>query len=641
MSLSPPECPTESWPLPRSPLRSHRSFPSIFFVSRYDELLAKFPLPPQGRTPSNQIGLFPAIYTSPYIPPLTPNPTEPRPSSQDSPADTKKRSFSSGESEGVYEGLGIHSDQAYAVDNPLNQDVSDVDETLGELSFRSSPSSLHTLDLDDQKRAGDEYTTEDDSSISSGSTNPILAQIRRWTPEEVAAFLVDRGFPNQAPNFVRHEISGAILLELDLAMLKEVDIVAFGVRFQIMREIEGLRRLAAPSEEKRSSRQRRVSRDSGPHLPLRSPARSITSGEEDNIPPLRSPPPTRSSHTSPTVTPPPFASRPRHHRQSSYEPTTPRSTTASPRPLSMSQESGRLSQTHVFDPRRSSKPQHRSTQSQDSGFGGSTPDLHPQTRPPHFRSKSSSTTTGTDGPYQSGGRIRVDSQDSGLGHSRHTSTDTIIRSPAKSGHKRQSSSTVTVRAQPPSIPLMEAPGVKVKSQDELPLPPSVPTNGNMTFPGTRSETPPNRPTAKFLITPNSTRSPVLEKEMSVNGTTENGVRLVKSYGQLRRRSLSTVESPSTPIEEGVDLHSHRSILLRNVSAKDASATADYSGWLRKRTERGQSIAGLGGVGPGVGMVGGWKKRWFVLKGRRLSYYHSDKVFFIKEPSNPRMRRRKV
>src|SRR5271170_3183563 len=330
MSPSPPAVPVENWPLPTSSLLSHRSISSsIFSFSRYDELLAKFPLPPQGRTPSNQIGLFPAIYTSPYIPSSTPSTAETRPLSlsRDSPTDSKKRSFSSGESEGLYEGLGIHSDQAYAVDNPLNHHLSDVEEALGELSINSSPSSLHSSDLYDQRRGDEGYTTEDDSSVSTGSVNPILAQIRQWTPEEVAAFLVDRGFPNQAPNFVRHEISGAILLELDLAMLKEVDILAFGVRFQIMREIEGLRRLGAPPEEKRSSQQRRSSRDSGPHLPLRSPARSITSGEEDNIPPLRSPVATRSYHTSPTATPPPFTSGPRQHqRQSSYEPGTPRST---------------------------------------------------------------------------------------------------------------------------------------------------------------------------------------------------------------------------------------------------------------------------------------------------------------------------
>ncbi len=200
-----------------------------------------------------------------------------------------------------------------------------------------------------------------------------------------------------------------------------------------------------------------------------------------------------------------------------------------------------------------------------------------------------------------------------------------------------SKALVTVRAQPPSIPLMEAVSArnsKYESSKELPPPPSLSNSSAIVFPGTRSETPPNKPTAKFLITPNSTRSPVPDKEQS-----ENGVRLVKSYTQLRRRSSST-GSP-TLADEGAegDSHHHRAVLLKNISAKDASATADYAGWLKKRTERGTSIAGLS-VGPGAGVVGGWKKRWFVLKGRRLSYYHSDKVQIFLCCLTCRMRRRK-
>jgi hypothetical protein len=68
--------------------------------------------------------------------------------------------------------------------------------------------------------------------------------------------------------------------------------------------------------------------------------------------------------------------------------------------------------------------------------------------------------------------------------------------------------------------------------------------------------------------------------------------------------------------------------MQNISAKEASVGADFSGRLKKKTERGTSIVGLG-VGPAAGMVGGWKRRWFVLKGRRLSYYTSDKVFLSK------------
>jgi hypothetical protein len=122
---------------------------------------------------------------------------------------------------------------------------------------------------------------------------------------------------------------------------------------------------------------------------------------------------------------------------------------------------------------------------------------------------------------------------------------------------------------------------------------------------------------------------------------ENNVRLVKSYTALRRRSSSTA-SPVSPAQDDTphtDLHHHRSVLLKNLPAKEAAETADFSGWLKKRTEKGTSIAGLN-VGPGVGMVGGWKRRFFVLKGRRLSYYHSEKVSWLHEFANPRTKRRK-
>ena len=621
MCTLPPSTPPGNWPLWTSSRVLHSRSASVVSVSRYNDLLAKFPLPPQGRNVQNQIGLFPAIYTVPYQPPA-PATAETRPLSPKSPANAPKDSLTSG-SDGVYEGLGLHSDRAYAVDNPLNSAdmvLSDVEEAIGEFTIASSASSQISSPAHDQGNVFDEdYSSdEDESSVSSLTVNPVLAQIRRWSPQDVAAFLIDRGFSNQAPNFIRHEISGAILLELDLAMLKEVDIAAFGVRFGIMREIEGLRKLAMPS--KQTSHQRRKSRDDEVHVPLRSPARSIQSGDEDKAPLDSS-----SKHASPVP------QSIRHYRRSSYEPSTPHSATSS-RPYSFSHDQARQNQT--WDPRRTSRIGHRSTLSQDSGFSGSTPDIDPTSHQGgHARSKS--VASGIGGPSTTG-RVRVDSQDSGLGHSRHTSTDTLMKSPAKVGHKRQNSSLATVRAQPPSIPLMEAVGAKIKNESgtnvsSSPSGPDSKGSSTVVLPGTRSETPQNKPAAKFLIAPNSTRSPVPEKPKASSGG-ENGVRLVKSYGQLRRRSSSTT-SP-TPIGEngGTDLHHHRSVLLKNISAKDASAQADYSGWLRKRTERGTSIAGLG-IGPSVGMVGGWKKRWFVLKGRRLSYYHSDKAIQVRVLSN--------
>ena len=636
MSQSPPITPPGNWSFqPVFPVASLSCSSSVLLPrSRFRELLAKFPLPPQGRNVQNQIGLFPAIYTIPYQPP-TPGSAEVRPLSPQSP-NPLQRSFSS-ESEGVYEGLGIHSDQVYAVDSQLNHNessASDIEDTLANFSIQSSASSVLSSELVNAEL----LTTEDDSTDgSSEPINPILAQIRQWSPKDVAAFIADRGFPNQAQNFVRHEISGAILLELDLAMLKEVDITAFGIRYQIMREIEGLRKLGAPPP-RGTSRQAQSRHGATVRLPIRSPTRSVTSGDDEDEP-YRRPASASPAQKRDVVSPlPQFSSRSGHSRQSSYEPSTPRSV-ISPRPLSMSSDPSRLSVQGAWDRQRSSahKFGHRSTISQDSGFGGSnhsTPDIDSgstNSRPGHRKSRSTSGMEGLSPPE----RMRVASQDSGLGHSRHTSTDTVIKSP-KNGHKRQSSSLATVRVQPPSIPLMQAAG---KPNDTKNLP-SIPTSSAVILPGTRSETPPTKSGPKFLIAPNSIRSPMSERERS-GSVGESNVRLVKSYSALRRRSSSTA-SPVSPTQDDsprTDLHHHRSVLLKNLPAKDAAETADLSGWLKKRTEKGTSIAGLN-VGPGVGMVGGWKKRFFVLKGRRLSYYHSEKVLRLHKASNSRTKRRK-
>ena len=619
MPYSPPPTP------PRSESKSIRTSTSssspisrsslLFSSSRYSEILTKFPSPPQGRNSQNQIGLFPAIYT---LPSQFPNTTSDARTQSPEPSSNTVR-FSSESEGGVYEGLGIRSDQVFQFDQPLASPAADLEETVANLSIKSSASSILSSEIHRHEAAiAEESVTEDDSSsASSQSTNPILAQIRTWTPEDVAAFMIDRGYPKQAPNFIRHEISGAILLELDLMMLKEVDIIPFGIRFGIMREIDGLKKLAGTSVPVQRTR----SRDGTVRLPARSPSRESHS-EQPYPQPEETQQRSQSRQTTSPKPRPHYSLTPSiaHYRRSSYDPSIPRSQ-VSPRPQSVSPDLG-PNQASTQDPRASKlyvTQGHRSTRSTDSGFSGSnfgSPDVDtPPSRRGHF--KSNSVSVGTDGLSLAMGRVRVDSQDSGLGHSRHTSAETIIRSPVPAGHKRQSSSLATVRVLPPSIPLMEAVGQKVPGSES----PKDMSRGTIVLPGTRSETALVKPTAKFLITPNILRSPQPDKSKA----SENGVRLVKSYSALRRRSSDAMSpTPSDEPVAAIDLHHHRSVLLKNIPAKEAAVTADYCGWLKKRTERGTSIAGIT-AGPGTGIVGGWKRRWFVLKGRRLSYYHSEKV----------------
>ncbi|KAL6454777.1 BOI2 Protein BOI2 [Candida maltosa Xu316] len=71
--------------------------------------------------------------------------------------------------------------------------------------------------------------------------NPLHAY--NWTPKQVSSyFALVLGFDMEvAGKFAKHKITGPILFELDLAHLKELDIDSFGTRFEIHKEIDKLK----------------------------------------------------------------------------------------------------------------------------------------------------------------------------------------------------------------------------------------------------------------------------------------------------------------------------------------------------------------------------------------------------------------
>lgn len=78
------------------------------------------------------------------------------------------------------------------------------------------------------------------NGIDTAELDPTRAE--SWTPQQVTAYFISQGFDVQsASRFQQHRISGAILLELELAHLKELEISSFGTRFEIYKEIEALR----------------------------------------------------------------------------------------------------------------------------------------------------------------------------------------------------------------------------------------------------------------------------------------------------------------------------------------------------------------------------------------------------------------
>ena len=76
------------------------------------------------------------------------------------------------------------------------------------------------------------------------------AEADTWTPKQVSSyFAIILGFDmDVAGKFARHKITGAILFELDLTYLKELDIDSFGTRFEVYKEIEKLKQLSAKAK---------------------------------------------------------------------------------------------------------------------------------------------------------------------------------------------------------------------------------------------------------------------------------------------------------------------------------------------------------------------------------------------------------
>jgi len=77
---------------------------------------------------------------------------------------------------------------------------------------------------------------------AAGTDSSSTADVQNWSPKEVHAWLLSRGFDAQTANvFLDQEISGDVLMEVDTNMLKEIGITAFGKRFQLMTAVKNLK----------------------------------------------------------------------------------------------------------------------------------------------------------------------------------------------------------------------------------------------------------------------------------------------------------------------------------------------------------------------------------------------------------------
>lgn len=111
-----------------------------------------------------------------------------------------------------------------------------------------------------QGRTGTQATT----AASTQAFEPItsIETVQSWAPAQVAEHFAQLGLVDVAPKFEEHEVSGRILLEMQHSDLKEIDINAFGKRFEIMKEIDALRRV-----DTTSTTLLQLQQDAGPSTP--------------------------------------------------------------------------------------------------------------------------------------------------------------------------------------------------------------------------------------------------------------------------------------------------------------------------------------------------------------------------------------
>lgn len=149
----------------------------------------------------------------------------------------------------------------------VHKTMSDIDRALQELrtesvSGISGPDSPSQLGVYNSNVPQDSPKTNNTSNLGTGhqhlrkvsrdslTENLDPAEAESWTPQQVSSyFAIVLGFDmDVAGKFARHKITGAILFELDLTYLKELDIDSFGTRFEVYKEIEKLKQLSAKAK---------------------------------------------------------------------------------------------------------------------------------------------------------------------------------------------------------------------------------------------------------------------------------------------------------------------------------------------------------------------------------------------------------
>lgn len=474
----------------------------------------------------------------------------------------------------------------------------------------------------------------------------------------VQEYFQSRGYESPVCDcFVRHKITGAILLELDLAYLKEIDISSFGTRFEISKDIKHLNQIVRNTTNfshpmAHSSSQ--PSHDSHPSSKINA-SLSADSSKASNT--LMSPPTFRRQSVLRTTKDPSTGIQLPSYSQS---PKTPSIKTTSHEPNSHTRDSS-------FDPNwvhpatikqrqelehhtHSSYSEERTIGTPQAQMGGrfrsstiSTTDQYyidnhpspdvpipPQSFPARARHSHSFSNSSNPGQsrkssYVEDTRLRHNT------HSRETSYDTVrgqqeggIYMATKHAHSTSSlgidykmMSSYTNGYIPDAFeerdedylpPVKEMKGRRRSSViaalvKPLPMlkkdivdPPESPRSRKEAEAGDESkEKRVGTDPIMKTATPDSEDTP---KRAATDGSKKKpALRTTSSQTNLRSKAFASSKQKTSAFQEGIN----------SVSPAEASKTADFAGWMSKRG----SVA-----------VGTWKTRFFCLHGTRLSYFTS-------------------
>lgn len=474
------------------------------------------------------------------------------------------------------------------------------------------------------------------------SLMPSAVNVTEWSPFDVRTYFLSRGYtPDVAERFVEHKITGPILLELDLAFLKEIGIHTFGTRFEISREIKHLnsvsqRNTSTPistpppatyGNKYTPNGSSHTSEYHSPHSTIDSvtempPSNTFTPrttslGKLATTSPHISSPPhkntvsnadgveivaTDRSVTSPTTNAPTY-----HKRDSSFNKdwTHPRTLSAeisandsglsSTGPTdsgygpSISNQKSAANYVTVDDSLSDTSEQARnSTKSGEILTTSSSGLMHSALRGPmspkksesHSRAPSRDTVKeGSDRPY-------LPFYNLGGKHTRSTSSIALGNHLTSGGHSRgQSDQSVKQHRRHSSILSF----MRTDEKDEIfgTVPVDSPdldgSKGRKNFLGIRTR-------EKRSATVVNGSAPKLNSSTSFSG--------------LNNRSTSSNSAPKKLSKQKTSAFTEG---IQTITAAESAKAASHSGWLYKK-------------GGGASAIGTWKNRYFTLHGTRLSYF---------------------